>query len=841
MRQFLSYSLICLLVSLRVYAFAGSIKGKITDIKGEILPFATVFIQGTTNGTTANAEGIYLLSLPAGMHKVTCQYMGFKPVVYNVTIKGNEAISHDFKLEEQSLEMKGFVVKANAEDPAYEMIRKAIARRKLHLDQVRSFQADIYLKGLLGTRSTPSKVLGQKIEKDELGVDSTGKGILYLCEEEASYYAAGGKEHTIVKAVHESGNPNGLGLSKMPPIVTFYENNVNVFDDLSPRGFISPVSDNALYYYKYKYLGEFKDGVYTVNKIKVIPRRDYEPLFEGDIYIVEGDWAIHSANLFVTQKSSLEVLDTLRIEQVHLPLKKDTWVIKNQVIYPAIKIFGFDINGYFVTVYNKQKVNEHLPDSLFDDKVTSVYEADANKKDTSYFSNSRPIPLNTEESKDYVTKDSLRQKFEDPVYLDSMRRKGNKPKWMDLITGGYSYATKERKHTFGTNSLLDELVNFNTVEGINVVPKLYWWHKIDTVNTLNAKVATRYGFNNQHFNAMVRLSYSHSNRSWRGKAWRIGAEGGKYVFQPNGISTVSPFLNTYNTLVEGKNYMKLYERWNVAISAGRNFGNGISIGGKIDYQTRLPLFNTTNYTWSKTAVFTDNLPVLQTPYTFKQHDAAIVKLGVAYKLGFTYTQYPDYKVANGSNWPLFRLQYEKAIPGIINSVTDYDKWKFSIEDDMSLKLFGSVSYKVAAGGFLSKKNVALPDMMHLADNQLTLAAPYLSSFQLAAYYKYSNVDDLYGEAHIEYSLKGLLTNKIPLLRQARWYLVLGTNTYYAGKNNYITEAFAGIDNLGYKAFRFLRVDFVHGWNHLNQTFYGLRIGINGSGIIRVNLRDNEEW
>jgi hypothetical protein len=70
---------------------------------------------------------------------------------------------------------------------------------------------------------------------------------------------------------------------------------------------------------------------------------------------------------------------------------------------------------------------------------------------------------------------------------------------------------------------------------------------------------------------------------------------------------------------------------------------------------------------------------------------------------------------------------------------------------------------------------------------------------------------------------------------------MGTNTYYAGTNNYIVEAFAGIDNLGYKAARLIRLDFVHGWNHLNQTFYGFRIGINANGIIRINLRDNEEW
>ncbi|MBS1774340.1 MAG: carboxypeptidase-like regulatory domain-containing protein [Bacteroidetes bacterium] len=835
-------SLTVLLLLLSCSVFAGILKGKVTDTKGEPLPFATVFIQGTTTGTTTNENGEYRLLLSAGTHKITCQFMGYKTATYNLTITEQQEVSHNFSLQEQSLEMKNLVVKANAEDPAYEMIRKTIKRRKFHLDQVRSFQSNIYLKGLLGTRSTPTKILGQKIEKEDLGVDSLGKGILYLCEEEADYYAEGGRKRTIIKAVRESGNPNGLGLSQMPPIVTFYENNVNIFEGINPRGFISPVSDNALFYYKYKYEGEFKQNGYTVDKIRVTAKRAYEPLVDGTIYIVEDDWAIYGVNFTITQKSNLEVLDTLRIEQVHLPLKKDTWVVKNQVLYPSIKIFGFDISGYFVTVYNQQKVNEKIPDSLFDNKTTSIYKADANKKDTAYWAENRPIPLKTEEVKDYVEKDSLRLKLEDPKHLDTVRRRGNKFQAIDLLLGGYSFATKGYKNRFSTNSLLDEMVNFNSVEGINSVLKLTWAHRVDTFNFLNGKFAARYGFGNQHFNGIGRLYFVHSNKAWRGKFWRAGIEGGKYVFQFNRNSTVSPFLNTFETLLYGQNYMKIYERWNGAVSFSRGFGNGLSFGIKADYQRRMPLDNTTAYTWSKSPDLTDNVAVTIQPYNpWLQHDAAILKIGITYKPGYTYTQYPDYKVANGSNMPLFTLQYEKGIPGIVNSVTDYDKWRFSVEDDMNLKLMGTVSYKIAAGGFLTSNYVALPDMMHISDNLLTYAAPYLNSFQLARYYKYSNTDKLYGEAHIEWALKGLLTNKIPLLRQARWYLVLGTNTYYAGSKNYIAEAFAGIDNLGYKAFRFLRVDFVHGWNQLDQTFYAFRIGIKGSGIINVNLRDNEDW
>jgi hypothetical protein len=88
------------------------------------------------------------------------------------------------------------------------------------------------------------------------------------------------------------------------------------------------------------------------------------------------------------------------------------------------------------------------------------------------------------------------------------------------------------------------------------------------------------------------------------------------------------------------------------------------------------------------------------------------------------------------------------------------------------------------------------------------AATYLDGFQFAQYYEFSNKEPLYGEAHVEYHLKGLLSNKLPLLRQARWYLLFGGNAFYASSSDYYSEAFVGIDNICYKVARFLRIDFV---------------------------------
>jgi hypothetical protein len=89
---------------------------------------------------------------------------------------------------------------------------------------------------------------------------------------------------------------------------------------LGARGFISPISSNALLTYRYKLLGTFYDQGLLVNKIQVIPKRKNDPAFNGIIYIMEDSWRIHSTNLYLTKDAQINFVDTLYIDQVFLPV-----------------------------------------------------------------------------------------------------------------------------------------------------------------------------------------------------------------------------------------------------------------------------------------------------------------------------------------------------------------------------------------------------------------------------------------------------------------------------------------------------------------------------------------
>ena len=151
------------------------------------------------------------------------------------------------------------------------------------------------------------------------------------------------------------------------PLSAFYTNNVTVFtDQFNPRGFVSPIADGAIRYYKFKFLGSFFENGKAINSIRVTPRRTYEPLFSGIINITDGDWRIHSFDLFLTKTSQLEIMDTLQITQIHVPVTNDIWRVKNQLLHFNFNQFGIDAIGNFVSVYSNYNVNPSFDKKFFD-------------------------------------------------------------------------------------------------------------------------------------------------------------------------------------------------------------------------------------------------------------------------------------------------------------------------------------------------------------------------------------------------------------------------------------------------------------------------------------------
>lgn len=810
--------------------FAGKVSGVVTDSSGRPLPFASVFVQGMNKGTSTNAEGRYSLTLTAGTYTLNCQYVGYARQEKSITIAQQSDLTVDFRLHVQELTL-GEVVLGKGEDPAYEIIRQSILKRKYYLAQLDRYRCEVYTKGQMRLRGFPKKVMGQKVDFED--GDTSKRKMLYLSET-VSVYTVDKPNKIKLEVISSkvSGQTGGYGLAA-PEFLSFYENNVRVGDGLNPRGFISPVAENALNYYKYKWEGSYIEDGREINHIKVIPRRKFEPLFSGYIDIVEDEWRIHSVKLLLTRSAQMEILDTLRVEQLYRAHDKDRWFVSSQVIYPATKILGFDVYGSFVNVYSGFDPEPVIDKKTFSSTVVK-YTDSANKRDEAYWEKNRPVALLADEVRDYQKKDSLEQVRKSPRYKDSIDRKNNKITPVNLLLLGQTFSISKKRQTISLAPVL-EMVNFHPAEGLVLNPSVTLFKRLDTIpmgrRSYSITPEFRYGFLNRHFNPMLSFRYNY------GKKYNQSfcLSGGRKVFQFNPDLPVSDRDNTFNSLIYERNIRKTYEAAFIRGSYRSGLGSGFSIVTGFQYQDRKPLENRTDYTWRKDEqrMYSPNYPNELVTANIVPHQSFIVLLGINWQPGTRYVEYPDRKVSLGSRYPNFSFQYTRGIKNILGSDADFSKWKLYVTDNLNLKLKGQFRYRVGMGVFLNNRSVELPDYQHFNGTITRFMPEYQRSFMLLPQYLFSNKDKFYAESHLEYNLKGFLTNKLPLIRKLNLYLVTGANGIYLNNHKYYYEVFAGFDNI----FKQIRVDFVQSYQNGKPFQQGIRIGLS-----KLNLsRGREDW
>lgn len=817
---------------------AQRVTGRITDADGKALPFASLLVKGTTLGTTANNQGDYFLELAPGKYTLIAQYVGYQRQEKQLLLTEKPGILN-FSLERLELSLKEVVVRPNAEDPAYEIMRNAIRKRPDYENPLDSFTCEAYIKTLIRTRKLPDRIMGQKIEQEDkrdMGVDSAGKGILFLSESLTRIaFKKPNKMKLEVLSGRQSGS-NGYGFN-FPSFINFYNNNVTVFtSQISPRGFVSPVASGAMGFYHYHYLGSFFEEGKEINQIEVRPKRKFEPLFSGIINITEGDWRIHSLELMVTKEAQLELMDTLRIKQIHVPVTSGVWQVKDQVIDFSFNFLGIQAVGSFLNVYNKYETEPAFRRRYFNNVVVQ-YDTAVNKKSRAYWDSIRPLPLDPEEATNFHTRDSSfsarQETARSPATIDSLRRHQRPVTVKSIFWNGFgrSNFSPVSPSRLDWEPLL-RLLEYNTAEGLVAQARFSVRKYLPALKRqVQITPLLRYGFSNTHLNGSVALTMTKRAFTWdeeggtlQRRSWTL--EGGKKVSQYNRNNPISPLVNSLYTLLDRRNYLKNYESWFGELRYFQRTDNGWQYQGYMRIEDRLPLENTSNFSIfgsRNTKLFTPNYPFEKINAPFDRHQAMLIGASVQFQPGQRYIQFPQGKRPIGSKYPTLALAFEKGIKKLLGSDADFDKWQFSVWDDMNLKLAGKLQYRFGLGGFLNKKTVAIQDYQHFNGNQLFFASEYRNSFQLAPYYSNSTVASLYATAHLEHHFNGLLTNKIPFFRRLNWYLVGGSNAFYVNRENNYVELFAGLENI----LKVLRVDLVAAYLNGNKASVAVRLGMGG--------------
>lgn len=795
------------------------LRGTVLDEGKEAIPFASVFKANSSIGTSANSEGHFKLSLSKGTHLLTVTAVGYQPRSLSIDLAHSDTLKIQLERAVYSLQE---VVIGNQEDPAYAIIRKAIKKRPSYLSQSGPYTAHVYIKGLQRLTKAPKKFLGVNVEEagKEMGLDSNRRGIIYLSESESTIQADPPKhfrEEMISSKV--SGDNRAFSFNRASELqLNFYENYQNIIEGLSNRPFISPIADKALAYYNYQYMGSSNEDGLIINKIRVIPKRKAEPLYRGDLYIVEDDWRIHSVNLLLDKESSINFVDSLHIKQLFTPVEKQVWMPTNVQLDFKGGLLGFEVSGYFTAVYQDYVLSKPANQKIFQE-VLSIGK-DINKKDSTYWAGNRPIPLTAEEQHDYVFKDSLRKHHESKAYLDSVDKKNNRFKPFGFLIGGYNYRNRYKKEYIHMGGPLPSLL-FNSVEGLAMNYDVAYSKQVDSIHNRYFRIngRARYGFANKRLNGNISTSIPIKNQT-------LVLAGGSDVVDLNNRGSLPTLFNSFYTLFIGENYQKLYEKSFASAQWNYTLPHNIKLDVLTEWAHRHWLPNATDFTfWDRNRPkLTSNnpfTPTLDVPL-FEDNKSTKISMGISYDFSTHYETYPTGKRYLPSKYPTLNVHYTKGIKNFLGSDVDYDLLSAGLyKSDIPLGMYGKIAFATTVGKFLNNNSLFYPDFRHFNGNQILLVDQQLSSFLSLDYYQYSTRTS-FVEAHTEYNLSGLLTSKVPLLRKLKLEEIIGLHYLHTPELTHYGELHLGLQ------WKMLRVMYAH-----TKSSKDL---LNGNNTIRIGLK-----
>ena len=262
------------------------VKGRITDVNGRPVSNASLFIKELKLGTAANEEGYYDLRVPEGTYTCVFQCLGYETETQVITV-ASDATVRNIVLREKAYEIKEVIITNNKEDPAYGIMRRAIAMAPYYMNQVSEFKADVYLKGAFQVIKISALV--KRLAKDDLKDIKEGNTYVEESFNEIEFTAPNKYNQKVLK---KTGSiPDSESGSAMQLITT------SVYDPTALEPVISPLSSSAFAHYRFRYEGFIEEGNRIINKIKIIPAHKSKQLLSGYIYIADNYWNVHSIDV----------------------------------------------------------------------------------------------------------------------------------------------------------------------------------------------------------------------------------------------------------------------------------------------------------------------------------------------------------------------------------------------------------------------------------------------------------------------------------------------------------------------------------------------------------------
>lgn len=372
-----------------------AVRGVVSDsVTGEPLIAANIRVLGTSRGTITNSHGAYILTLGSGEYRVVYSYLAYIPETLAVTF--DRELVHNVRLQPSPVQIPEVVVLA--EDPALEIIRKAIVNKRKWMGQLKSYRFDAFTRQVL-RRDTAIAGITESY--------STG------------YAEEGDTLREIVKQKRQTENiPSGENFAAVRRIVNFNEDEVDLFsvrmnDRRRGYRFVGPTAPDALDYYDYKLLNTRSANGIEIYEIRMTPKSRIRPLFDGTIMIADQTFAVVGVDVRPNETFTMPFIRDidLRYQQQFALYDSVFWMPADIRITGGltVSIVGFSLPRIGIeqlsSIYD-YTINIPIPDSIRQKRRLSVDSSAVATFDSTFWKTHEVVPLTRTEASAYRTLDT---------------------------------------------------------------------------------------------------------------------------------------------------------------------------------------------------------------------------------------------------------------------------------------------------------------------------------------------------------------------------------------------------------------------------------------------------
>ncbi len=392
-----------------------TLRGTVSDsATGSPLAAANLRIAGTTRGTISNTAGEFALRLEPSDSLVVVTYLGYLPET--LSVRGSTQRSLALLLRPSPITMSEVLVLG--EDPALEIIRKAIAHKHAWMDKLHSYRFEAYTRQVL-RRDTAIASITEAF--------TTG------------FAARGDTMREIVRQKRQTSNiPVSQNFAAVRKIVNFNDDEVDLFnirvgDALSRFTFVGPTAPDALDDYDYRLLKTRRINGVEIYEIAIHPKSRFRPSFDGTITIADLTFAVMGVDVRPTALQGIPFLSDieLRYRQEFSLVDSIFWMPTTihitggfSIAFPGLSLPRIRLEQ--LSSISDYMINASLPDSILRLPRVSIDSASV-AYDSSYWKRQDILPLTAEEQGAYKTLDSaetLEKQFEPKGPLATLSGRG---------------------------------------------------------------------------------------------------------------------------------------------------------------------------------------------------------------------------------------------------------------------------------------------------------------------------------------------------------------------------------------------------------------------------------